>query len=51
MKKKVIVELAKALRDRFQIGLYYIKKALEECDCDIDKAEQYIIEKEWYYKP
>jgi len=40
-----IIELIKVLRDRTGAGMMDCKKALEECDCDIEKACDWLREK------
>lgn len=42
---KPIIELIKVLRERTGAGMMDCKKALEECDCDIDKACDWLREK------
>lgn len=42
---KPIIELIKVLRDRTGAGMMDCKKALEECDCDIEKACDWLREK------
>lgn len=42
---KPIIELIKVLRERTGAGMMDCKKALEECDCDIEKACDWLREK------
>mgnify|MGYP000009494279 FL=1 len=42
---KPIIELIKVLRERTGAGMMDCKKALEECNCDIDKACDWLREK------
>lgn len=42
---KPIIELIKVLRDRTGAGMMDCKKALEECECDIEKACDWLREK------